>query len=294
MRIESYIRVVVFCLALWAIPGGAAFAEDASQGSPSPSLIQNANVLVALLIFTALFLFFLAASRRGRALYLRKIPGVAAIEEAIGRATEMGRPVLYIPGIDKIDEIQTVASMAVLGHVARSVGEYGAELIVPVRDSIVMSVCEETVREGFTAAGRPDSYKPDNVRYLSDEQFAYTAGVDGIMLRERPAANIYLGSFYAESLILAETGFASGALQVAGTAQIPQLPFFVAACDYTIIAEEFFAVSAYLSRDPRSVSSIKASDYFKIVLILALVSGVVAATLFGADCGAVRWLKEWF
>jgi len=116
MRIESYIRVVVFCLALWAIPGGAAFAEDASQGSPSPSLIQNANVLVALLIFTALFLFFLAASRRGRALYLRKIPGVAAIEEAIGRATEMGRPVLYIPGIDKIDEIQTVASMAEIGR----------------------------------------------------------------------------------------------------------------------------------------------------------------------------------
>ena len=44
------------------------------------------NVLVALLIFTAFFLFFLAVSRKGRVLYLRKIPGVAAIEEAIGGA----------------------------------------------------------------------------------------------------------------------------------------------------------------------------------------------------------------
>ena len=75
--------------------------------------------------------------------------------------------------------------------------------------------------------------------YLSEEQFAFTAGVDGIMLREKPAANLYLGSFFAESLILAETGFQTGAVQIAGTANIHQLPFFVVACDYTLIGEEF-------------------------------------------------------
>ena len=55
-----------------------------------------------------------------------------------------------------------------------------------------------------------------------------------------------MGAFYAESLILAETGNSVGAIQIAGTAMPTQLPFFVAACDFTLIGEEFFAASAYL------------------------------------------------
>ncbi len=252
---------------------------------------DHLSVLIPLVCFMLFFFYFLVVSRQGRELYLRKIPGVAAIEEAVGRATEMGRPVLYVPGIDKIDEIQTMASMAILSHVARTVAEYDSAIIVPTRDSIVMSICEETVRQSYLAAGRPDAFNPDNIRYLSDEQFAFTAGVDGIMVRERPAANIYLGSFYAESLILSETGFASGAIQVAGTAQVPQLPFFITACDFTIIAEEFYAVSAYLSKDPKVLSGVKASDYFKLLVIALLVLGIILASI-GSDWLEV--LKFWF
>jgi len=261
-------------------PGGdQAPANEARPGIWRYLHREHLSVLVAVAGFGSLFGFFLWVSRRGKALYLRRLPGIAAIEEAVGRATEMGRPVLYVPGIDRIDEIQTLAGIAVLGHVARMVAEYDARIVVPTRDSVVMSVCEETVRQSYLAAGRPDAYQPDIVRYLSDEQFAYTAGVDGIMLRERPAANIFMGGFYAESLILAETGFASGAIQVAGTASIAQLPFFITSCDYTLIAEEFYAASAYLSKDPKILSSIKASDYFKILVILAILLGILLASL---------------
>jgi len=287
------LRVTGF-LAAWSLLCLSAPAAEPEQAEAVVGFLvrEHLNVLVALGIFSIFFFVFLALSRRGRTLYLRRIPGVAAIEEAIGRATEMGRPVLYVPGIDPIEEIQTLASIAILSHVSRKVAEYNAEIIVPTRDSIVMSICEETVRESYTAAGRPDAYQPDNIRFLSDEQFAFTAGVDGIMLRERPAANIYLGAFYAESLILAETGFASGAIQVAGTASLAQLPFFVTACDYTIIGEEFYAVSAYLSRDPKVVSSIKAADYFKIIVIAVLIAGVLMATF--APESYLELLKFWF
>lgn len=267
-------RMVLLALGVLSVlHASAAFAqEDNFQGLFNR---DHLSVLIALLIFSGLFFGFLFSARQGRQLYLRKIPGVTAIEEAVGRATEMGRPVLFVPGIEKISDIQTLAGIAILGHVSKIVAEYDASIIVPTRDSIVLSVCEETVRESFIAAGRPDAYKSDNIRYLSDEQFAYTAGVDGIMVREKPVANLYLGSFYAESLILAEIGQASGAIQVAGTAQIPQLPFFITACDFTLIAEEFYAASAYLSGDARSLSSIKASDYFKIMVIVLLLVGLL-------------------
>jgi hypothetical protein len=99
------------------------------------------------------------------------------------------------------------------------------------------------------------------------------------MVRDKPAACFYMGAFYAESLILAETGNSIGAIQIAGTAMPSQLPFFVAACDYTLIGEEFFAASAYLSGDPQQLGSLKGQDVGKIMAAALLVLGCFFATL---------------
>ncbi len=172
-------------------------------------------VLVALVLFGAFYFYLDRRMRAGAQIHLRRLPGIDAIEEAIGRATEMGRPVLFIPGINDIDDIQTLAGINILSHVAYIAAEYDTPVIVACRRSVVLTISEEVVKASSLAAGRPENYIPNNMRYLSDDQFAFTAGVNGIMLRERPASCIYQGCFYSESLILAETGYVSGAIQVA-------------------------------------------------------------------------------
>ena len=225
---------------------------------------------------------FAARARRGESIFIRRISGIDAIEEGIGRATEMGRPVLYVPGIDELQDIQTIASMLILGQVAEKVAEYQSDLVVSCCIPIVREVADEVVKAGFYQAGHPDAYNPANTRFISSEQFAFCAGTNGIILREKPSTNIYFGRFFAESLILAETGFVNRSIQIAGTAEATQLPFFIAACDYTLIGEELFAVSAYLSRDPRLISSLKASDWVKVFIVASLIFGTVLATL-GVD-----------
>ncbi|MFT5684112.1 MAG: hypothetical protein ACI8RZ_005053 [Myxococcota bacterium] len=225
---------------------------------------------------------FTARARRGEPIFIRRISGIDAIEEGIGRATEMGRPILYVPGIDELQDIQTIASMLILGQIAEKVAEYQSDIIVSCCIPIVREVADEVVKAGFYQAGYPDAYTPANTRFISSEQFAFCAGTNGIILREKPATNIYFGRFFAESLILAETGFVNKSIQIAGTAEATQLPFFIAACDYTLIGEELFAVSAYLSRDPRLVSSLKASDWVKVFVVASLIIGTVLAT-FGYD-----------
>ena len=225
---------------------------------------------------------FAARARRGESIFIRRISGIDAIEEGIGRATEMGRPVLYVPGIDELQDIQTIASMLILGQVAEKVAEYQSDLVVSCCIPIVREVADEVVKAGFYQAGHPDAYNPANTRFISSEQFAFCAGTNGIILREKPSTNIYFGRFFAESLILAETGFINRSIQIAGTAEATQLPFFIAACDYTLIGEELFAVSAYLSRDPRLISSLKASDWVKVFIVASLIIGTVLAT-FGVD-----------
>jgi hypothetical protein len=142
-----------------------------------------------------------------------------------------------------------------------------------------MSTGRETVREAYLLAGRPDLYNDDIVHYVTDEQFGYVAAIDGIMVRDRPAACFYLGAFFAESLILAETGNSIGAIQIAGTAQPTQLPFFVAACDYTLIGEELFAASAYLSKDLKLIGSLRGQDIGKMIAMAGVVVGSIAATV---------------
>ena len=237
------------------------------------------NALVLFIVFCAFVLWFIRAARGHRELFIRRIAGLNAIDEAVGRATELGKKVLYVPGIMSIDENQTIASLAVLQHVARLTARYNTELDVPNKDPLTFASARETVREAYLEEGRPDLYNEGIVHYVTYDQFAYTASVSGIMVRERPAANFLIGSFYAESLLLAETGQASGAIQIAGTAEVAQLPFFVCACDYTLIGEELYAASAYISREPLLLGAIKGEDLGKVIigglLILASIIGIM-------------------
>ena len=172
----------------------------------------------------------------------------------------------------------TLAALAILGHVARARARYGTDLDCPNRDPLTFVSARETVRAAFLSEGRPDLFREEMVNYVTYDQFAYTAAVSGRMVRERPAANFLIGHFFAESLILAETGQSTGAIQIAGTADPSQLPFFVAACDYTLIGEELYAASAYLSREPVLLGSIRGQDIAKLLLLLFGLAGIVAAT----------------
>jgi hypothetical protein len=233
------------------------------------------NILVAVLIFMGTVVLLVEWARRGGRLFIRRIAGLEAVEEAVGRATEMGRPILYIPGLDPMDEVATVAAVNILGEVAKKAGEYETKLVVPNRDPIVMAVAQQVVRESYSSVGKPHLYREENVFYVTFSQFGFAAAVAGLMIRERPATNFFIGHFYAESLVLAETGNASGAIQIAGTDSDAQLPFFISACDYTLIGEELYAGSVYLSRQPLLLGALKAQDYAKAFIIAAIGVGIV-------------------
>lgn len=248
--------------------------------APRPSWFHRArwpHLALIVLIGASLFGFTYLAKRR--TLFVRRLPGVDAIEDAVGRSTEMGRPILYVTGTVKTEDIQTIASVLILGHVAEIAATYDTDLRVANAYPLTMVIAEEVVRQGYANAGRADAHRPEDVMFITSEQFAFAAAVNGMILRERPAANIFFGRFFAESLMLAETGYLTGAVQIAGTAELTQLPFFVSACDYTLIGEELFACSAYLTREPNQLAMLKAGDLLKIVIAVMVVAGTAMATL---------------
>lgn len=213
---------------------------------------------------------------------IRYIAGLDAIEEAVGRATEMGRPVHFSPGVHDITAEtapQTFAGISVLSYVAGLCCKYGAQLICTIMRPNVYPLAAETVRQAYVQAGKPEMFTEETVRYLGNHDQAYAFGVYGIMRRERPGANIMMGGFDGTAVGLAESGAAAGAMQVAGTAQLPQIPFFVASCDYTLIGEELYAAGAFLSKDRDKAGGIVAQDWIKAAVIAVVLLGVTMATL---------------
>jgi len=269
----------------------AAFASEvAGPARPREEWFKSGkvNVLIGTVIFIAVVLIFLERAKRGR-LFLRRLAGLDAVEEAVGRATEMGKPILYILGLSSLSDIATIAGLNILGQVARKTAEYETPLLVPTYDYIVHAVAREVVKEGYSAMGRPDLFNEDMVFFVTDNQMGYAAAVSGLMARQRPATNLFMGMFFAESLILAEAGAATGAIQIAGTDAVTQLPFFVTACDYTLMGEELYAASAYLSREPLLVGTIKAQDFCKVIIVGLVVLG----SLIGLASGSF-FFYNWF
>jgi hypothetical protein len=274
MVLKGKIHHLIFLLILIFIFHSSAFAADQIRWFDS----QKTNLLIGIVITIILVFGLILYGKKKKELEIRSIPGLEALDEAVGRATEMGKPILFSSGLGKMERVATMASMNILGSVAEKIAEYNTPLLIPNYDPVVTTVAQEVVKESFVRAGHPESYKKENIYFVTQSQFGYVASVDGIMLRERPATNLFLGTFEAESLILAETGNSIGALQIAGTDSTIQLSFFIVACDYTLIGEELFAASGYLTKDPLVLGSIKGQDFLKLIIGIMIIAGGILST----------------
>jgi len=224
-------------------------------------------------MLTVFILFNISrAHRNSESLFIRRIPGLNAIDEAIGRATEMGRPVLMVPGIGGLNAI-SVQALNIFAHVTKTAARFSTPIRLCLADATVYTVAQEIIRDVYQKEGMIERFHSDSVQFVSDRQFAFAAGVAGMIYREKAAATFFLGEFYAESLIFAESANAVGAIQVAGTTQTTQTPFFIAACDYVLIGDEYYAASAYLTRSPVLVGSLIGQDWCKIAIAALILIG---------------------
>lgn len=231
------------------------------------------------LALVAFLLYNISRSKKGRQLYIRRIAGLNAIDEALGRATEMGKPVLMVPGLSDTLNAVAVQAINIFAHVSRIAAKFANPILLCCYNAAVYTLAQEVIRDVYQQEGLGDRYDVDSVRFVSDRQFAFAAGVSGLIHREQTAATFFMGEFYAESLIFAETANSIGAIQIASTTQPTQTPFFIAACDYVLIGDEFYAASAYLTREPVLVGSLVGQDWCKLLVMGSILLGTLVNSI---------------
>lgn len=249
------------------------------------------GILVVLLCAGMLLYRELRRVQRGHEHFIRRIPGVDAIEGAVGRCAELGRPVVFTTALTDVGPV-LYACLGVLYSVARKVAQYKLKLIVPQYSPEAMALVEDTVRSAYRDVGRASSFDPDGIKFLSSEQFAFASGYMGLMHREKAGAAFMFGAFAAEALVLAEAGQQVGARQVAASVSPEQVAFFICTCDYTLIGEELFGASAYVSREPVQVATLAAQDRCKLLFVGLIVVGVLFATLQAWVPGLANFMPD--
>jgi hypothetical protein len=236
-----------------------------------------------MIIAIVVMYFSIDAISKGKQITLRKIPALDAIDDAVGRAAELGRPLLFTPGFSLGGLYNpsygpgVLAGLSILKKVADSAVERGVRIIVALAQAESIPIAEGILKFSYLKVN--EEVPPNTVRFISTEQYAYVAGVLGIMREERPAANILMGYFWSEAMQFAEAGSYIGAMAIGGTNAAFQIPFFIAACDYCLMGEELFAAKGYIDRDADQLGGLFTNDVLRIIAIALLVVSWIASNL---------------
>lgn len=216
-------------------------------------------------------------------IWIRRLPALDFIEEAVGRAAEMGRPVIAQgfgsgnSGLQSSIAPMIMAGLAVLGHAARICAKHGTMIIASMRSSSVVPVADEVLRTAYRLEGKLDEYLVNREEHLPWLQTQ--ASMVALILREKPATGLLIGAFWHESVQVAEAFGSVGAVQIGGTGRLYQIPFFAAVCDMNLIGEEIYAVGAYINQTPQMLASMATQDYFKVAGMLFIVLGTILASM---------------
>jgi hypothetical protein len=241
-------------------------------------MFMKVPALVILIILIVSMLYWMQRAKT-KLPKIRRIAGLEAIDEAVGRAVEMGRPVLCVKGGGVSPE--EIAGITIDAYVARLCARLSVPLIYPCRHPDTLAVAQDYIREAYLLEGKLEEYKPEEIiRFVSNQQYGYAAGVMGIIEREKPAVGIFVGWFASENMAITEPGARIGSIQIGGTARNPAvMPSFAVTCDHLLISDEVYAAGAYLSKDPIQLGTVIGGDPMKIIAIILLLAGGILALM---------------
>ena len=242
--------------------------------------VGKVTSFIALMFIIAAIMYGISRARKVLP-GIRRIAGLEAIEEAIGRATETDKPVFYTAGSHDITgefAAVTFSSLEILGYTSRMVSRNKAKMTVGISQPNVYPLAMQIVEEGYIQGGNQDLFSPEIVQFQSPGQWASASNCMGFIEREQAAATLMLGHFLAEAMLIAESSAQVGAICISGMTAMAQLPFLVAACDYTLIGDEMLVAGAYLAQDPVKLGSTAGQDWVKLLSAGLILAGSILAT----------------
>ena len=238
--------------------------------------------LVFLLALAILLYYFMDKAAKGKPETIRRLPAFDAMEEAVGRAVEQGRPVLTTYSFRDQFDAPTMVGLETVRYTSKLTTQKGGDMLVGAGAARTLPVAMENYRLGCLEGEVPELYNGANVHFFTKQQWAYASGVMGLMQREQPGACIFIGPFLVEGIHLGINSRRINTMAIGGNTSYSMGAFMFVTMDYVLLGEEMFAAGAYMTEDPVNISGIAAEDVMKWVICGILVVGTLFK-LVGSD-----------
>jgi hypothetical protein len=152
--------------------------------------------------------------------------------------------------------------------------------IVSIADPTLLPLAQDVIRRPYGTDQEAAARAATDVRWIAPEPAAYAAGVMGLLGVEAIDANVMIGSFGDEYLLMGEAAHRRNVTQIGGASDPNVVPFVFATADQTLIGEEMYATGAYLAQKPWHIGSLLAQDFMRWAIVLIIVALVIIRTLF--------------
>lgn len=240
------------------------------------------GAIVFLLIFVAAIYFFTLRARSGWTPLLRRIRAFDVLKGLPGQAVEAGRNLHLSLGIGSLVNETTadsLAGLAVLDYLAEQVAATGVSPTVSMADPMVMLFAQNAMRAAHADDAERSEVAYRHIRWIAPQPAAYAAGVMNILNNDQVEANVMVGNYGDEYLLLGETAAQRGISQVGGTSNPNTLPFIYATAQETLLGEEIYAAGAYLQKRPGHLGSLAAQDLMRWLVALIILGGILIASV---------------
>jgi hypothetical protein len=251
----------------------------------SPNGISTITRLVLFLLIPLLLWGLIRRVRQRPQYTLRPIPAFDMLRGLLSRVAESGKIVHLSLGTSGLGDDQTavvVAGLAVLRYLVEQGVSFGAVPTMTVADPTLMLIAQDILYRTHQKKGLAARYRATDVQMIAPDATAYAVGAQDIVNQERVAANVMVGHFGEEYLLLGEAGAQREIVQMAGSNTVNVQPFLLSTSKHVLLGEEVFAAGAYLTGQPEHIASLCVQDTLRVLIVLAIVIGVLAKTVLGS------------
>lgn len=240
--------------------------------------------LIMVIFVVGLYFYSQYLGSKGKNRPIRKIAALDAIDDAVARSAEMGRPIMNCAGFGSgglnvsICGPAHIAGLAVMDYATQQAAKYNVETVYTTPWAELIPLITERMEAHYLAAGQKiDSMS--QVRYFAPEYWVYSIGVLQEIEDVNPGAIAGMGPIGGEDMFMIEGAAEIGALSIMGSAWSSgggvHLPVCMVYADHFLFGEELFAGGAYLSKDANMIASFNGMDLYTIILMAFFVLGTI-------------------
>jgi hypothetical protein len=173
----------------------------------------------------------------------------------------------------------SLAGLAVLNYLAEQAATTGVPPTISMADPMVMLFAQNALRAAHAAVPEQAEEAYRHVQWIAPQPAAYAAGVMNLLNINKAGANVMLGHFGDEYLLMGETAAQRGMAQVGGASNPNTLPFVYVTAQEALLGEEIYAGGAYLQKRPAHLGSLMAQDTMRWLVALLVLGGIIIASL---------------